>query len=288
MISAQTPRQRPLLRYFGGKARLAPSIVRFLPRHDKYVEPFCGGASVLLAKPRARCEVIGDLDSRLINLFRVLQNGRARGELLDALRYTPYARAEHELAMQPASGADAVEEARRYLIRSWMSFATDGLNRPTGFRDYARPGRHPATDWANWKRALPALCERLDGVLVESRDGVHLMQDHDGAGVVFYVDPPYLGSTRGTNGGYTHDMRSGAEHEALLTLRGFVVLSGYRSELYDDLLGDWARRDFRARAGTNSLQAEGHRTECLWLSPGTVEALGHTPSMFDATAEAAP
>jgi len=53
---------------------------------------------------------------------------------------------------------------------------------------------------------------------------------------LFFVDPPYVPSTR-SKSGYRHEM-SEADHVALLdqlrSVRGMVVLAGYPSKLYDD------------------------------------------------------
>ncbi|MEN2983189.1 MAG: DNA adenine methylase [Thermus sp.] len=52
-----TPPDRPVLRYYGGKWRLAPWILRHFPPHEVYTEAFGGSAAVLLRKPEAPLEV---------------------------------------------------------------------------------------------------------------------------------------------------------------------------------------------------------------------------------------
>ncbi len=91
---------RPLLRWLGGKWRLAPWIIQHLPPHRIYIEPFGGAASVLLRKPRAHAEVWGDLDGGLVNLFAVLRSTRAE-ELISAVTLTPFARAESKPPTRP-------------------------------------------------------------------------------------------------------------------------------------------------------------------------------------------
>ena len=87
---------RPVLRYMGGKWRLAPWILRHLPPHRTYVEPFGGAASVLLRKPRAYAEIYNDLDGEIVSLFRVLRDPEAAAELVRRIALTPFAREEFD------------------------------------------------------------------------------------------------------------------------------------------------------------------------------------------------
>ena len=65
---------RPIMRYHGGKWRMAPWIISNFPPHKIYIEPYGGAASVLLRKPRTYSEVYNDLAGEIVNLFRVLRS----------------------------------------------------------------------------------------------------------------------------------------------------------------------------------------------------------------------
>lgn len=71
---------------------MAPKINNLFPSHDCYVEPYGGGAAVLLAKRRTRLEVYNDLDRDMVTLFRVLRD--RPDELISLLALTPFAREE--------------------------------------------------------------------------------------------------------------------------------------------------------------------------------------------------
>jgi DNA adenine methylase len=91
--------------------------------------------------------------------------------------------------------------------------------------------------------------------------------DYAAAGrVLIYADPPYvmgLGEVRSGKDRYRFDyMRD--DHVRLLSILrdvpAAVVISGYRSSLYDDLLSDWRSIEFQA------MTRGGVRTEKLWMN----------------------
>lgn len=63
-----------LIPYFGGKSRLAKTIIARFPEHQCYVEVFAGAANVFFAKEARGTEVINDLDRDLITLYRTVQH----------------------------------------------------------------------------------------------------------------------------------------------------------------------------------------------------------------------
>ncbi len=270
---------RPVLRWHGGKWRLAPWIIQHFPRHRVYVEPFGGAASVLLRKRRSHAEVYNDLDGELVSLFRILRDQAAAAELVRRLELTPFARDEFLAAYEPA--LDEIEAARRMIVRSFMGFGsnatvTTGEGRSqTGFRaNSTRSGTTPATDWRNLPDGFRAAIDRLRGVTIESRPAVDVMRAHDGPETLHYVDPPYLHSTRSHGNEYCikhlyrHEMDD-ADHEALLEvlkkLQGAVVLSGYPSALYDASLAGWRRVEREAMA-----DGARPRVEVLWMNEAAI------------------
>jgi DNA adenine methylase len=264
-----TAPSRPVLRWHGGKFRIAPWIVANLPPHRVYVEPFGGAASVLMQKPRAYAEVYNDLDGEVVNLFRVFRE--RSDELRRAIQLTPFAREEYLAAYQQSDCP--LERARRLIVRSFMGFGSNAHQRKSGFRANSnRSGTTPARDWLNYPNAMAEMAERLQGVVIESRDAAEVMFAHDGPQTLHYVDPPYLPETRDAGRDYAHEL-TGEQHEqlleALLRLRGVVVLSGYASDLYDDVLAGWHRIQRKALA-----DGARERTEVLWINPAGVESRG--------------
>lgn len=270
---------RPALRYHGGKFRLAPWVMQFFPQHHRYVEPFGGAAGVLLRKERSYAEVYNDLDDDIANFFRVLRDPALRARLIEACQLTPYARTEWELAYEPTECP--VERARRTAVRAAMGFGPAGATKGKGgFRvDTTRAYSTAMHNWTDYPACLGALGERMAGVLIENRPAIDVLRQHDAADTLHFVDPPYLPETRQITSSsryYRHEMTA-AQHEELLDalngLQGYVVLSGYPSELYASRLAGWSAHTTEARIAAH--RGTAMRTEVVWLNPACTEALDH-------------
>lgn len=260
--------RRSLVRYHGGKWRTARKIIEHFPPHRVYVEPYGGGGSVLLQKPRCYAEVYNDMGGEIVNLFRVV---RDRGqELMVALELTPFSREEFAWSYLPSP--DPVEQARRTVIRSFMGFgsnwqkstSTGGIMK-TGFRACSnRSGTTPAHNWRDYPAKLGDIVERLRGVIIENRPAIQVMQKHDAEKTLHYCDPPYCASTRDAGTDYTHEMNEDDHREmarALHDLKGMVIVSGYACDLYDkELFAGWKRAEFSALA-----DGARPRREVLWM-----------------------
>lgn len=265
---------RPPLRYHGGKWRMAEHIIPLFPKHMTYVEPFGGGASILLRKSRCKNEIYNDLDGDIVNVFRVLQDVNMAQELKNKLIYTPFARRELEIAWIDVYD-DPVEQARRCIIRSHMGFGSAGATKGrTGFRGfdcYEGSYSAPARQWSDLPKYLDDYTERLRGVVLENSCAFKVIEKTDYANTLLYVDPPYLIETRSSMKSgqtyYRHEM-SDEEHERLLQVlkrsQHMVVLSGYKSDMYMDILSDWEMVEFNARASRGH-KGTVNRTECVWV-----------------------
>jgi DNA adenine methylase len=272
--TSATSRRRAALRYYGGKAALAPWIVAHVPPHARYTEAYGGSAAVLLAKPRAKLETYNDLDGAVVAFFRCLRD--QPDALIRAIACTPFARAEADAAELDAPGLSDLERARRLYVRSYQTIHGAPSRGRMGWRCEKTGAGGNARAWMQIDH-LPAIAERLRGVQVESADALSVLTKYDHPGCLHFVDPPYVAGTRGARWGRVAYVGGGelddAQHRQLAAvlhdLRGAVVLAGYRCALYDALYSTWQRVERPARTQSGRVA-----TECLWLNPAAAAARG--------------
>ena len=250
-----------LLNYPGAKWGMAEQIVSLMPKHRSYLEPFFGSGAVLFNKPPSAIETVNDIDGDVVNFFKVLREQPA--ELAEAITLTPYARDVFDDAHENR-GTDAFDRAYRFAIRSKMGHGFK-TSQKTGFKIdvFARERSYCVGCWNRLPADLLEAAGRLKDVQIENRPALDLIWRFNHDNVLIYADPPYLLETRGGKQ-YRHEMTE-QDHldllEALKQHRGYVILSGYPSEMYDRELQGWSVIH-RKSYNQNSEQ----RTEVLWCN----------------------
>lgn len=263
-------RRRIAFGWYGGKFSHLDFI---LPRIPVDAIHFCdvygGSAAVLLNVPPFPVETYNDIDSELVNFFRTL---REQGpELIKAIGLTPFSREELVLACQPATSLSDIERARRFYVRARQT--RTGLAQTSSEGRWAhcvltsRAGMAGAVSrWLGSVDRLSEIAQRLLRVQIENAAALEAIRRYDTVDTVFYLDPPYVHSSRGDASAYGYEMTE-EEHrelaETLRTVRGRVVLSGYRTALYDELYRGWRREDADERL-CHSVRKP--RRESLWLN----------------------
>ncbi|EMO12463.1 DNA adenine methylase [Leptospira santarosai] len=275
---------RPVLKYNGGKFLLAPWITSFFPEHDTFVDGFGGAANVLLQKSRSRVEYYFDLDSEVTNFMQILGRRDSAKELIRRIRWTPYAREVFEMSISNPL-EDPIDRALQFCAKCWMNM---GQNRSSSgsFRTHGNldksGGYIPARLWTDLSPYYQA-ATRLRGVVIENRSFLEVASGLDRPNTLFFLDPPYLGSVRGSGDLYTHEMKSAIEHESLLnlilSLNGMVIICGYPSDLYASKLESQGWKKVTRETRDNKRR---ERIEALWLNPLVQQRLAERePELFE-------
>lgn len=258
--------------YYGGKSGMANLIIGLMPPHRVYIEPFFGSGAVLFAKTPTAHEIVNDLDGGIVAFFRCLRDRPE--ELIRACELTPYARDEYTAAISEPHSDDDLERARRFWVAVNQSFSKTA-GRQTGWSMSTVRTQSPPASVASRVDRFAACAARLRTVTIERCDAAGLVSRLATGDSVVYADPPYLASTRrprvnGEADDYRHDMGSDAEHarlaEVLRATPAAVIVSGYRSPLYDELYGDWWSLDIPVTVHSSNARTSSRdgRVETLW------------------------
>lgn len=250
---------KAILKYPGGKWRIADWIISHFPDHKVYLEPFFGSGACFFRKQPAYIETINDLNGDIVNLFKVC---RERPEELSRLiSLTPFARQEFLNCYDHSD--DSIEQARRTLVRYHQSFGTSNSSRNSWRNVQTYGGPRCATMWNDLPQIIHDVSCRLKEAQIECTDAITLIQRYDNENTLIYCDPPYLRDIRKKNM-YAVEMDNDTHKKMLSVLKASksrVILSGYDSELYNTELFDWftAEKETTAQMGL-------HRTEKLWMN----------------------
>ena len=273
--------------WFGGKGnpRIKNAVLNALPPHTKYIEPFGGRASILMAKPPCEVETYNDVNRGVVSFFRVIASKEYFGPFMARVREMPYSRELYEECLRtwPAIHEPVEQAARWYYVAQQSFGGLFGNAWGTGV------STSPTGRWKASFDNLPRVHERMSQVQIECCDWRDCLSRFSGTGYLAYCDPPYVAGARKA-GGYEHELKNSDHEELIATLMaydGAVVLSGYDSHIYAPLTKNgWDKLEIEVccsaagRTRNSGLQGEGNvkakqrRTEVIWRNPEAMKRIG--------------
>lgn len=179
---------KSFLAYMGGKSLLTKKIVPRIPEHTCYCEAFAGAAWLLFKKEPSEVEIINDINTDLVTLYRVVKHHLEK--FIRYLKWILVARDEFTRFRieSPASLTD-IQRAVRFYYLLKTGYAAR-INNPAFNIVTTAP---PRFNLLRIEEELSAVHLRLARVYVENRSYEGVIARFDKPDTFFYLDPPYYG-----------------------------------------------------------------------------------------------
>jgi len=177
---------KPIIPWIGGKRKLAEHILPLFPKHQCYVEPFCGAAAIFFLKPPSEVEVLNDINGDLVNLYRVVRHHLE--ELYKQFKWALTSRQNWEwLKSTPPETLTDVQRAARFLYLQKLAFGGKVDGQSFGTSVTSRPRFNIFT----LEQDLADAHYRLAQTTIEHLSWRKVIEKYDRPGTLFYCDPPY-------------------------------------------------------------------------------------------------
>jgi len=191
-----------ILRRLGNKKKIAKEIQKYFPPHKIYIEPFFGAGGMFFNKPKAKYNIVNDLDSDVFNLFNVVMNQK------EELEKAFYMMSIHSDLLKYWKGneeTEPIKKALRFLFLSNLTFMGTG----EAMRYTAKKQEYPQ----NFKKYLEETQGKLFDVHFNNTDcnkfikNISFQRDgrNDEAKTLIYCDPPYLGTNDNYSNSFTEE-----------------------------------------------------------------------------------
>ena len=190
-----------ILRRLGNKSKIAKEIQKHFPPHKIYIEPFFGAGGMFFNKPKAKYNIVNDLDSDVFNLFNVVMNQK---EEFEKAFYMMPIHSDLLKHWNKNKETEPIKKALRFLFLS--NFTLMGVGQ--AMRYAATRPRYSQ----NFKKYLEDTQVKLFDVHFNNTDfnkfikNISFIQDDGGnyeAKTLIYCDPPYLNTTNNYSQGFT-------------------------------------------------------------------------------------
>ncbi len=176
----------PVVPWIGGKRRLAKYILPLFPEHDCYVEPFCGAAALYFMKKQTHVEVLNDINSELVNMYRVIKHHL--DEFTKQFRWALTSREMYRwLQITPVETLTDIQRAARFYYLQKLAFGGKVVNQSFGTATTTAP----RLNLLRLEEELSQAHLRLSQTYIEHLAWQDCVRKYDREHTLFYCDPPY-------------------------------------------------------------------------------------------------
>jgi len=191
-----------ILRRLGNKGKIADKIQSYFPAHKVYIEPFFGAGGMFFNKPKAKYNIVNDLDSDVFNLFQIVMNQKE--ELEKAFLLMPI----HSDLLdywKKNEETEPIKKALRFLFLSNLTVMGTGNSIQGGIYN----------DKLSFYEKIEPCFKYLDNVKMFNTDFKDFLNKKIAFGdsgfscgineTFIYCDPPYLGTDSNYSNDFTED-----------------------------------------------------------------------------------
>lgn len=258
-----------ILRRLGNKKKIASKIQEYFPAHKIYIEPFFGAGGMFFNKPKAKYNIVNDLDSDVFNLFQVVMNQKE--ELKEAFKMMPIHSDLLEYWKQNEE-TEPIKKALRFLFISNLTHLGDGGAIKCSFgndKEILLNYIDPTFLMLGDVKFINCDFERFIEKYISFRD-------NDERGKAFiYCDPPYLSTSNNYSNSFTEE-QSEALFDALEATKCKWAMSEFDHPF---ILSQAKERGLNVHIIGERQNLKNRRTEIL------VTNYTHYKSLFDLTSE---
>ena len=222
---------KQIIKCQNSKIHLSDWIISHFPENYEemsYVEPYCGGASILFQKNKSKIEVINDLDASIIQIYQALRDESK--EMIRRLHLCKHCEETFFRSLKKTVFEDYLDGAVNEFIVRRMS------------RNGLRENFDSKESWESTIKAMPVVSDRLKEVYIFNKPGLDIIKTFNTDDSLVYCDPPYLYETKVSKAVYSSAMTTEDHIElshALNNFNGKAIISGCPSPLYNRLYKSW-------------------------------------------------
>ena len=172
----------------GGKSHVVKKLLRLVPEHKTYIEPFAGGAALYWKKEPVELEVLNDKDQDIAFAYKLIKNiTEDQVKRINALNWIGSKKKFFRLRDSKVP-SDPIERFYRFYYVHYHSYG--GSRKTYGYKNQVP---------SDFSRLLKYK-ERMKNTKVFSSEANDIIRKFDSDDTFIYLDPPYPGEWPGHTG----------------------------------------------------------------------------------------